>query len=396
MVAVPSLDRELKAAEANRRRLLFVVNVGWFFMSHRMPIAVAAREAGYDVHVAAALDPALDQNTRSLLTAAGISLHEFRLSRSGAHPLEIAREFFELLGLYRRLRPDIVHLVTLKPILLGGLAARFLRISCVVLAVPGRGSVFSARGVRATLRRWTANVLYRLAYRRGKSRIIIQNDEDRRYFVSRGVFAERDVRLIRGSGVDPAQLVPSPEPPGAPVVVLASRMLKEKGIADFVAAAAILRQRVPGVRCVLVGAPDHGNPNSHSREEIEGWAQSGVVEWWGFRSDIAEVFRSCHIVCLPTYYGEGVPKVLIEAAAYGRPIVTTDTPGCRDIVVHERNGLLIQPRDVKGLANALERLLFDRHARAYMGACGRERVRSEFTIDLVAERTIDIYRELAA
>ncbi len=377
-------------------RLLYVVNVGWFFISHRLPLALAARDAGYEVHVASALDRDLDAGARDLLESHGLTLHELRFSRSGSNPFELLRDFVDLIRLYRRLRPDLLHLVALKPMLLGGLAAKVLGMRRVILAVPGRGSVFSARGPLAAVRRRIAMLLYRLAYRRGESRVIIQNVEDRDYFLRRGVFSDKDVRLIRGSGADISRLQPAPEPAGTPVVVFASRMLREKGAAVFVEAARALKSRgVPG-RFVLVGDPDPGNPHSHTRAELQAWADDGTVEWWGHRSDIGAVFAGCHIVCLPTVYGEGVPKVLIEAAACGRPIVTTDQPGCRDIVRHQHNGLLVPARDVGALAAALERLLKEPALRQQMGARGRALVEAEFSLDIVIRQTLEIYRELRA
>ncbi|HWX29154.1 MAG TPA: glycosyltransferase family 4 protein [Steroidobacteraceae bacterium] len=379
-----------------RKRLLFVVNAGWFFISHRLPIAIAAREAGYDVHVFAALDPTLDQNTAKTLDAVGFSLHEAAFSRSGSHPRELLRDLRALWRLLRDLKPEVVHLVTLKPILLGGVAAKLAGVRRVVLAVPGRGSVFSSRGLRAAVRRGLSLLAYRIAYRRGANKVIIQNADDRDYFVSRGIFAQEDTRLIRGSGVELAAFHVADEPASFPVVVLASRMLREKGIKDFVDAANILRLRGVNARFKLVGEPDTGNPHTHTAEELRAWAHGGAVDWVGFRADMAVVFAQSHIVCLPTYYGEGVPKVLIEAAAAGKPIVTTDTPGCRDIVRHGYNGLLVTPRRPDLLANALAELIDDKEKRLAMGRKGRELVEQEFKIEIVVQQTLDVYKELLA
>lgn len=376
------------------KKVLFVVNVGWFFVSHRLPLALAAKQSGYEVHVAVALDPELDRGTPELLASHGLILHRLQFSRSGAHLFELARDLRDLTRLFRQLSPDLVHLVTLKPVLLGGIGAKLRKKMGVVLAIPGRGSVFSAEGVLGTVRRWFALLLYRMAYSRQRTRVVFQNIEDREYFVSRHIFANEDARLIRGSGVDLTQYRPVAEAADTAVVVFASRMLREKGAEDFVQAAKLLKERGAQARFVLIGDPDPGNPRSHSREELQQWAATGHVEWWGFRGDMAAVFAQAQIVCLPTYYGEGVPKVLIEAAACGRPIVTTDMPGCRDIVRNEDNGLLIQPRDVHALANALERLLSDERLRARMGRRGRQLVESEFAIDIVTRKTLQVYEEL--
>ena len=380
--------------DRHKRRLLFVVNVGWFFLSHRLPVALAAQARGYQVHLATALDPELDRETEKILADHGIVLHKLQLSRSGSHPLELFRALAKLTWLLKRLQPTVVHLVTLKPLLIGGLAARLARVPSVVFAVPGRGSVFSARGALATLRRWGVLMLYRLAYNDQCNRVIVQNVEDQDYFASRGVFPRANIRLIRGSGVDLQRFVPQPEPSGEMVVVLASRMLKEKGVAHFVAAARMLRARAISARFVLVGDPDHGNPHSHTAGELRSWQDSGAIEWWGFRADMSAVFAACHVVCLPTYYGEGIPKVLIEAAACGRAIITTNTPGCSDIVQDGCNGLLVPPRDARALADAIDALIHNPERRLAMGACSRRWV-EQFGLHVVTSQTLDVYEELA-
>jgi glycosyltransferase involved in cell wall biosynthesis len=225
--------------------------------------------------------------------------------------------------------------------------------------------------------------------------VILQNPEDRQYFVTRCVFAERDIRVIRGSGVDLNHFVPCAEAPGVPVIVCASRMLKAKGIADFVAAANLAKERRIAARFVLVGAPDAGNPQSHTEEELERWVRDGSVEWWGFRSDMRTVFVECHVACLPTFYGEGVPKVLIEAAACGRPIVATDMPGCREIVRNGDTGFLVKPRDPLGLITALERLVCDPDLRLRMGQRARGLAESQFSLQAVIRETLAVYNEFA-
>jgi len=290
----------------------------------------------------------------------------------------------------------VVHLVTLKPVLVGGLAARLVGVRRVVLAIPGRGSVFSARGPLASLRRWCALLAYRRAYVPGSTKIIVQTVEDGEYFVLRGVFRREDVRLVRGSGVDLGHFRASPEPAGIPIVVLASRMLHEKGVSDFVAAATLLKKRGLRARFALVGEPDAGNPRSHTHEELESWAQAGAVEWWGFRADMDALLADCHVVCLPSYYGEGVPRVLMEAAAAARPIVTTDVPVCRDIVRNGWNGVLVPTRAPVVLADAIATLVSGPELRLVMGQRGRVLVQSQFTTQMVAGQTLAVYEELLA
>jgi glycosyltransferase involved in cell wall biosynthesis len=237
-------------------------------------------------------------------------------------------------------------------------------------------------------------LLYRLAYKPNRNRVIVQNVEDRDYFVDRNIFRRADVALIRGSGVDVVRFALCSEPATIPVVGLASRMLREKGVVDFVAAASELKRQGVQARFVLIGDPDFGNPDSHTVEELQQWAAAGAVEWWGKQNNMADVLARCHIVTLPTYYGEGVPKVLIEAAAVGRPIVTTNLPGCRDIVRDEVNGILIAPRDSHLLADALARLIANPQLRVEMGVRGRALVEQEFSLHIVIKQTFDLYDSL--
>jgi len=378
-----------------KSRLLFVVNIGWFFVSHRLPLAIAAKQEGYDVQVATALDAVLDVNTPSLMASHGLVLSTLRFSRRGAGLFELLRDFADLIRLFRRLQPEIVHLVALKPVLLGGIAARFCGDCRVVMAIPGRGSVFSARGPLAVVRRALTLIAYRMAYRPGKTRVIFQNVEDRDYFSGKSIFRTEDVVLIRGSGVSPADFPVLPEPVGIPVIALVSRMLREKGVQEFVDAAKVLKSAGVVARFVLVGEPDPGSPKSHTQAELETWAIQGDIEWWGYRKDIAAVFAGCNVVCLPTYYGEGLPKVLIEAAASGRCIVTTDIPGCRDIVRHGVNGLLVQPRQADQLADALRNVIANGDLRRKMGLAGRQLVEREFSLQKVTTQTLSLYGELS-
>jgi glycosyltransferase involved in cell wall biosynthesis len=213
-------------------------------------------------------------------------------------------------------------------------------------------------------------------------------------FIRKQFINEGRLRVIRGSGVDPAFFSLTPEPPGIPVVTLASRMLWDKGIKEFVEAARQLKGRGIFARFVLVGDTDAHNPSAIPKEQLTAWHTEGVIEWWGHREDMPKVFSDSHIICLPSFYGEGVPKVLIEAAACGRPIVTTNTPGCREIVKNEENGLLIPVRNTFELADAIQRLIVNPELRQKMGARGREIVLCEFALEKVVSETMAVYDEL--
>lgn len=376
---------------ARRPRVLMLVNVSWFFISHRLPVALRAMESGFEYHVATRLQPVSDG---AALRAMGIAVHAMPFARGGVSPLSDLRSVIAIAAAYRRLRPDLVHLVTLKVIIFGGLLARLLRVPGVVAAVPGLGYAFVATGPWAAVRRGAVKTLLRLALRRDRCVVIFQNPEDREYLVRSGVVDSAQTALIRGAGVDMARFHPAPAPPGRVRIVLASRMLREKGVPVFVHAARLLHEQGVSADFLLAGDPDPDNPGSLTREELEGWHAEGHVAWLGHVSDMSELLRSTHVVCLPTHYGEGVPKVLVEAAAAGRAIVATDVPGCREIVQHGQSGLLVPPRDATALAAALRRLIDDRVLREHMGRAGRRLAEDSFSTERVVQETFDIYRRL--
>jgi glycosyltransferase involved in cell wall biosynthesis len=370
-------------------RLLIVVNDLGFFLSHRLPIALGARTAGYDVHVATP-----DNRDRDRLEAHGLRFHPVPIDRSGGHPLREVASFRALLGLYRRLRPSVVHHVTHKPILYGSLAARLAGVPGIVNAVSGLGYAFVATGSKAALRRRLMLLGYRMAFSREGTHGIFQNREDIELFRAAGVLRDDQYSLIPGSGVDLHAFSPTPAPSGIPIIVLAARMIWDKGVGDFVEAVRLLRQRGTAFRAVLVGGPDPANPRSIPAERLKALAAEGVTEWWGLRGDMPAVLSQASIVCLPSVYREGVPKVLLEAAAAGRALVATDVPGCRDVVRSGVNGLLVPPRDPAALADALGVLVHDPALRSAMGRRSREIAEREYSVEAVVTETLGIYRRL--
>jgi glycosyltransferase involved in cell wall biosynthesis len=371
------------------RRLLIVVNVAWFFAMHRLSIARMAREAGMDVHVACG-----EGSGEDAVIAAGFPFHRLPFSRA---PYELHRDLASIpafVALYRRLRPDIVHHVTLKPIVYGTLAARLAGVPGVVNSFAGLGYTFVGTDLRARLRRAALERVLRLARLHPNQRVIVENEDDLRLLRASGAVSAANSSALPGVGVDLREYEPVPESPGRPAVLFASRMLREKGVEQFVEAARRLRAAGNGARFVLAGTPDPSNPGSIDEAQLRAWAASGDVEWLGFTSDMPALLRSVHVVCLPTYYREGVPRILLEGAAAGRPLVTTTMPGCTDICRHESNGLLVPPRDVVALAAALERLLADAALRARYGAAGRALVEREFALDIVLARLRGLYVDL--
>jgi glycosyltransferase involved in cell wall biosynthesis len=370
------------------RTLMFVVNVDWFFLSHRLPIALEALRQGYQVHIATGLTDKLDELQRH-----GLVVHPLALDRSSAGLGNAWRTMLELWSVFKIVQPDLVHLVTIKPVLLGGLVARLAGVPAVVAAVSGLGFVFLAHGAKAVVRRWLVGGLYRVALGHHNLRVIFQNPDDRASLVKLAHLPDSKVEMIRGSGVDLAQYGHTPLPPGTPVVLLVARLLADKGVREFVQAARLLRQQGVSARFCLVGSVDPANPASLADTELTQWANEGVVELWGQRSDMPEVLRSARLVVLPSYR-EGLPKILLEAAACGRAVVTTDVPGCRDAIDPGITGLLVPVRNATAQAGALKELINDPARCQAMGNAGRALAERAFDVRQVVAAHLRIYQEL--
>lgn len=370
----------------NKPKLLYFVTEDWFFCSHFLDRAVAAQQAGFQVSVLTRVN----KHGQTILDN-GINLIPLVFERSKINPLREISLIKGLVSLYRQERPDIVHHVALKPILYGSLAAKIAGIRAIVNAPVGMGYVFSSKQLKARFLKPLVLLAYRLLLNPFNSVAVFENPDDLTYFEKLGIV--KYSRLIRGAGVNTLQFGSSNEPNEVPVVLLAARMLWDKGVGEFVEAAKILQQQSISARFVLVGAPDKENPESINQSQLLEWQDAGIIEWWGQHEDMPQVFAQAHIVCLPSYR-EGLPKVLIEAAACGRPIVATDVPGCREIVRHNENGLLIPAKDPQALAVALNRLLNDAELRESMGKRGRAMVEAEFSTEYVVEQTLQLYKEL--
>jgi glycosyltransferase involved in cell wall biosynthesis len=385
-----TLNQELKNSLHPRARVLFVDNDVNSFFSYRIEMARAARDAGFEVHIAAPEGKAAET-----LVNEGFRFHAVPMTRSGLHPWKELATIAALFRLYRKLRPDLVHHLRLKPVLYGGLAAYGARVPAVAGLLTGLGYVFIAETRKAVVIRKLVTLSCKVAFRHANQRIIFQNPDDQLVFVQNKLLAAGQTVLIKGSGVDVNEYLPTPERGGVPVVVLASRMLRDKGVDEFVEAARNLRAARVTARFVLVGETDPGNPTAITAEQLRQWADSGVVEWWGHQANMKDVLAQAHVVCLPSLR-EGVPKVLIEAAACGRAIVTTDAPGCREIVRNGENGLLVPVRDSRALAEALRLLIESAPLRAGMGLKGRDIAVQEFSIERVVRETLGVYRDLLA
>lgn len=374
----------------SKRRLLLLIDEDWYFRSHRLDLARTARNEGMEVIVTTRA-----QDDGKWIKDEGFKYLPIPFVRGDRRPLRELSAVRKLALLYRREQPDIVHHVAMKPILYGSLAARFSKIGAVVNAFGGLGCAFSRMdGLRAPLLQMGLRVGLRTALSVRNSRVIFQTTNDCERFIREKVVRRGQTTIIRGAGVDITEFIPQPETAGMPIIILACRMIWDKGVKEFLHAAKILQQQNVQARFVLVGRTDPDNPYGISEAQLLSWQQEGVVEWWGHRDDMPNVLATAHIVVLPTFYGEGIPKILLEAGACGRPVVTTVTPGCTDIVRDGENGFLIPQKDPAALAKAMKVLLENPSLRTRMGTRGRQIVVQEFSAQRMAGQTLAVYREL--
>lgn len=370
------------------KKIAYVVTEDWYFLSHRLPVARAAREAGYDVIVITNV-----RNSGEQIRSEGFRLIHLDMRRGQLGPIHAARIVIKLIGIFRREKPLIVHNVAMIPVILGTFATRVAPVKAVVNALAGVGYSFTSGDRKAFILRYLIKHAFRLLFKSRAVYVVVQNTADRDLLERIGVSAERIV-LVAGSGVDLSRFVASEELDGITTVAMVSRMLASKGVGEFVAAARLLRRKGENIQFILVGAPDPANPSSIDDSTLREWCREGLVDWLGFvpAEDVPALWHRAHIGVLPSYYGEGVPKSLLEAAACGKALVTTDTPGCRDVVLNEETGLLVVPRDTVALANAILRLAKDSTLRRRLGKAARERVKQKFTIECVIDKTLAIYR----
>ena len=372
------------------KRLLMVVNEDRFFLSHRKDIAIAAQNEGWDVTIVCK-----DTGRKQEVALLGLKMIELPINPTGSNPIEELRTFWFLLNLYRRLRPDVVHHVGLKNILWGGLAAKLTRVKGVVNAVSGLGVLFSDDGYGLTTK--MAIRVMRFACHRKNISQIFQNQEDTQLFQDLHIATEAQCEFIKGSGVNLQEYAFTPEPPEPPVrVILSARMVREKGIVTLIRAAELLRAEMQEKVVFTLCGGLSNNPKGIKEHELREWCDGRYIEWLGYRSDMKELLMQSHIVVLPSYYREGVPKSLIEATAIGRPIITTRSYGCKDTVDDGENGFLISPKNAAELADRLRTLINDRPLRVRMGEKGRRKAEQEFSFDHVIDRHLEIYHKLYA
>jgi glycosyltransferase involved in cell wall biosynthesis len=369
-------------------KLLYLITEDWFFVSHFLPMARAARDAGFDVVVATRVH---ERATR--ITAEGFRVIALDQTRKSLGPFEALRNMVQAFRIIRAERPDIVHCIALRPVVLGGIAASMARVPGLVLAPTGLGHLWTSTGMVAWSVRNAVRFVVGSWLRRPGTRFLFENMDDPSEFNLDP--ADRNVTIVGGAGVAAADFPFVHEPPAPPVkIATVARMIYPKGIADAVAATARARALGAPVELHLFGVPDPLNRRSISEATLHQWSAQPGIHWHGQTGDVARVWREHHVALFLSYYREGVPRTLIESAAAGRPIVTTDMPGCRDVVRDGKEGFIVPPGDVEAAALAIVKLAGDPALRARLGAAANARFHERFTEDAVKASVANLYRSL--
>lgn len=371
----------------NRGKLCLVANTDWYLYNFRLALAKELRSIGWEVVLVSPMGQYLPKFAEE-----GFRWVEWNVNRRGLNIINEVISTLHLAKIYSKERPLLVHHHTVKPVIYGSIAARLQKVPAIVNSITGLGYIYLRSGWQGKVLRASVMPLYRLALKQHNVHVIFENDVDQKIFIHNRLVHESQSTIIEGVGVDVDRYLPQPEVEGIPLVVMPARLLWDKGVGVLVEAARKLRERT-SIRIALVGMPDPGNPTNIDETQLQEWIAEGLVEYWGFRLDMNEVYHQAHIVCLPSIR-EGLPTVLIEAAAAGRPIVASDVPGCREVVNHGENGLLVPPDDPNALAEALALLAGNPSLRHKMGAAGRLKAVKRFSNEKIIAATLMVYSDL--
>ena len=370
-------------------KIILSANTDWYLYNFRKALALRLQENDFEVVFVTPSGKYASQ-----FEALGLKWISWKLDRKTISLWKEIQSFFHILQIYRSQRPDIVHHHTIKSVLYGSLAAQLVGVPGIVNSITGLGYVFLESDFQAAFLKKIITPFYKWAHRFQNSVAVFENQPDRDYFIRAGFIPEERSILIESIGADPVQFYPVPEPVQNPFVVLmAGRLLWDKGVGIFVEAARMLKPEI-NARFILVGEPDLGNPASIDPETLQRWHDEVIIEWWGWQSDMQSVYARSHVVVLPTMYGEGVPTTLIEGAACGRALIGSDTPGCRPVIQPGVNGFLIPQNDSTALAQAIEQLANDPYLRQKMGKNGREIFLEKFTYEKVNHTMMEVFAKL--
>ena len=370
------------------KRVLFVITEDWALISHRLHLVEAAINAGYEVAIATKMN-----KHRKTLEDRGMRIFEWELHRGSLNPIKEIIAIFSLCKILSVFKPDIIHAVAQKPVIYSGLARKIYNQTSFVGTLGGIGFVFTNKSLKATVLKPLLKYLLKFALVGEKTRLILQNIDNINSIKKINIINENYIRLVKGSGVEINKYLPSKIPLKTTIVILPGRMLRDKGVREFVRVAERIKLRNIKARFVLVGDVDLDNPNTIKQKQIDKWVESGIIEQWGRCDDMEKVYKRSSIVCLPSY-NEGLPKVLLEAGSSSRPIVAFDVPGCREVIKNKVNGFLIQFRDENALETALTKLINDKKLCEEMGKKGRKMVEKHFASEIINAQTFNIWNEV--
>jgi glycosyltransferase involved in cell wall biosynthesis len=370
------------------KKILFIVSEDWYFVSHRLHIAIAAMQNGYSVAL-------LSQVSihKELLESYGIKVFNWPLDRSSRNPLKELLSIYHAISIIRAFKPNLIHSVAIKPVVYSLLSKVFYRADGHILALAGLGFVFRSNSSLSKILRVFLIPIFKLLFLGDKIRLVLQNNDDKNLILNLRIIDSNKIRLIRGSGVNTSDFFPNHDHHEIPLVILPARMLWDKGVQDFVNCAKKFTKKDTNVRFALVGEPDLHNPESVSIMQLKHWVELGIVEWWAKKNNMLEVYHMADIVLFPSYH-EGLPKALLEAASSEIPIVSYDVSGCKEIVKNNVNGFLIPFKDEDALYLSILTLLDDSKLRFDMGKKGREIVINNFTESKVSSETMKVWEEV--
>jgi glycosyltransferase involved in cell wall biosynthesis len=372
------------------KKIIILVNYLSFFLSHRLPIAEALLARGFKVFIGYGELRGADPK---ILEHKGFKVDLIPMQPAGFNLFKELKTLYYIWVFFKKVKPDIVHLITIKPYLYGGIISRLIGVRCLVSAVSGLGTLFVKNNFKSRFLRFLIYPLYKIAFNHTNQKVILQNKDDMKLLNNWGVISLSKVKLLNGSGVKLENFKNFVEPIGITTVCFAGRLLQDKGVYEYISAARLLKKRGIKAQFLLAGDLDANNPTGLSLKDLDKLKDDNYVKFIGYHSDIPSLYEKSHIICLPSYR-EGFPKSLIEAAAAKRAVVTTDVPGCRDAIIPNKTGLLVPVKDFHKLADALQWLIENPEKRIAMGAAGRNLAEEEYSIEKIVTAHLNIYQEL--
>lgn len=372
------------------KKIIILVNYLSFFISHRLPIAEALLAKGFEVFIGYGELRGADPK---ILEQKGFKVELIPMQPAGFNLFKELKTLYFIWIFFKKVKPDIVHLITIKPYLYGGIISRIIGVRCLISAVSGLGTLFVKKDFKSKFLRLLIYPLYKIAFNHSNQKVILQNKDDLNLLNNWGVLNLSKIKLLNGSGVQLENFKNFNEPKGITTICLAARLLRDKGIFEYISAAKLLKERGIKARFLLAGDLDENNPTGLSLNDLDKLKNDNYVEFIGYHQDIPSLYEKSHIICLPSYR-EGFPKSLIEAAAAKRAVVTTDVPGCRDAIIPNKTGLLVPVRDFKKLADALQWLIENPEKRIAMGAAGRKLAEEEYPVEKIVTDHLNIYMNL--